>query len=84
MPLDVHAEDGVGLRLRVIGSVCEFHTAGLASSADLHLSLDDDGSANLEGCLARCRAGRADLTRGDRNLMRAEELLGLVLVQVHA
>ncbi|CAB4936845.1 unannotated protein [freshwater metagenome] len=82
--LDVHPEDGLGLGLRVFRRVGEFHSTGLAAPTDLHLRLHDDGRADLACGLVRRSTCRADLARSDWNVVLAEEVLGLVLVQVHA
>ena len=84
VPLDVHSENGLGLCLSSIGCVGELHAAGLATAADLHLRLHDDGAADLACGLVRRSTRRAHLARGDRNMVLSEQVLGLVLVQVHA
>jgi hypothetical protein len=80
---DVHAED----RARVLADLGlvggELDPAGLAAPADQHLRLDDDGVADL----ARGRERRLDGARRpagrDREAVAREELLALVLEQIH-
>src|SRR6476661_661289 len=45
--LDVHAEDGLGVLLRLVGALGDLHAAGLAATAGLHLGLDDGDPAAL-------------------------------------
>ena len=82
--LDVHAENGLGLGLGVVGRVGELDAAGLATSANLDLRLDDNGRTDLAGRLMRGSSGRAYLARSDRDIVLSEQVLCLVLVQVHA
>ena len=69
---------GVGRRLG------DLHAAGLAAAADLHLRLDDGHAADATPRLPRPRRGIGDLAEADRHAVRGEELLGLVLEQIHA
>jgi hypothetical protein len=80
---DVEAEDSARFLLRVGGIVGELDAAGLAATAGEHLSLHDDGAAER-----RCRGARflrrdCEPAVRDRNADAAEELLALVLVQIH-
>ncbi len=81
--LDVHAEDVLGAGdglLRVLG---ELDAAGLAASSGLDLGLDDDAPALL---LGGCRGVLGLLDDGadrHRHVVLGEELLRLVLHQVH-
>ena len=81
--LDVHAEDRGRLLARLLRGVRELHPARLAAAARLHLGLDDDGRAQLRR--GRCRRLRVfhGATRQHRHSVSGEELLRLVLVQVH-
>ncbi len=83
MPLDVEAEDVLSARLGLVGRGGELDPACLAATAGLDLGLDDDGGADLaRGFMCRIGGG-AHFTGGDRDSMRVEEVLGLVLVKVH-
>ena len=71
------------LRLGVGGVVGELDAAGLAAPAGQHLSLDDDGAADLFGRLARLLGSRREAPLRDGNPDPVEELLALVLVEIH-
>ena len=66
-----------------LGGVGELDAARLATTADKHLRLDDDGPAEFLRRLARFRRrGRQPpLRHGDADA--GEELLSLVLVEIH-
>ncbi len=81
--LDVHAEDRLGLRGRLVGVAGELHAAGLAPAAGLHLGLDDDLRAEPRGDLPGFLGSGRDAARQDRHAMRGEQFLRLVLHQVH-
>ena len=83
MAVDVEPEDVARLRLGVRGIVGELDAAGLAAAAGQHLSLDDDGAAELLGRLARLLRRGCEPSVGDRDPDAPEELLALVLVEVH-
>src|SRR3954467_1885655 len=82
-PLDVHAEDRVGVLARLLVVVGDLDAPGLAAAADLHLGLDGAGEADLlgggDGLVDRSR--RASVRDGDS--MSGEKLLALVFEQVH-
>ena len=65
------------------GVVGELDPAGLAAAAGQHLRLDDDRAAELLGGRARLVGRRREPALGDRDPEAAEELLALVLVEVH-
>ena len=65
------------------GSVGELDAAGLAAAARQHLSLDDDRAAELLGRGARLLRRRREPPLGDGDPEPPEELLALVLVEVH-
>ena len=81
--VDVEAEDVARLRLGVGGIVGELDAAGLAAAAGQHLRLDDDGAAELLGRLARLLGRGGEPSVGDRDPDAPEEILALVLVEVH-
>jgi hypothetical protein len=81
--LDVHADDvpGVGAHLlRVRG---ELDAAGLAAPADLHLRLHHDGIADTVRGGDRVVDGPDRFTRGHGDAEPREQLLALVLEQIH-
>ena len=61
----------------------ELDPAGLAAAADLHLRLDDDGVAEPLGDLGRLLGVVRIAALGDRDPVAREQLLALVLEQVH-
>ena len=61
----------------------ELHAAGLAATARQHLSLDHGLAAELLGCCARLVRGGRKSPVGDGDAELLEELLALVLVEVH-
>ena len=81
--LDVHAENVVGMESGFLGVVCQLDAAGLATTTDLHLSLDHHGVAGLVGHLHGLVDGVGGSTGADRNVVTGEVLLALVLEQVH-
>ena len=71
-------------RADLVGVVGELDAAGLATAADLHLGLDDDGVPGSLGLGDRLvdRDGDAARTHGDA--VAGEVLLALVFEQIHA
>ena len=65
------------------GPVGELHAAGLAAPAGQHLRLDDDRSAELLRRRARLLAASSPAAVRHGDAEAREELLALVLVQVH-
>src|SRR5580704_386125 len=86
--LDVHAEDPLGLGLRLVRVAGELYAARLAAPADLDLRLDDHPGLSSRDELGRDLAGLlrsgGHLALLDRNAMVSEELLSFVLKQVHS
>src|SRR5205823_4838880 len=80
---DVEPEDLAGLQLGIGGAVCELHSARLAAAARQHLRLDDDRPAELLRRRARLLGRGREPTFGDRDCEAAEELLALILVEIH-
>ena len=68
-------------RLALVGG--ELDAAGLAAAADQHLRLDDDRVADLAGGAHGVVDGRDGLTGGHPQSVAGEQLLALVLQQVH-
>ena len=83
MAADVHSEDRLRVALGLFRSGGELDAAGLAAPAGQHLRLDDDLTAELLGRLPRLGRRRGYAPFRDRNAEAAEELLALVLVEVH-
>ena len=82
--LDVHAQDLLGVRAGVLGGLGDLDPAGLAAAADLHLRLDHGYAAEPRGDRSGLVGGRGDLAEADRDAVLPEQLLGLVLEQIHA
>ena len=80
---NVEADDLLRLLLRVRRIVGELHAAGLAAAAREHLSLDDDRAADLLRGLPGLLRRRRETPLGDGDPEPLEELLALVLVEVH-
>ena len=80
---DVHPEDvpGVLAQLRLVGG--ELDPAGLAAAADQHLCLDHDGVADLGRRCHRVLDVLDSSAGGDLQAVAREQLLALVLKQVH-
>src|SRR6478752_3969166 len=85
--LDVHAEDLLRVRLRLVGALGDLDAAGLAATSGLDLRLDDGDAARrladpLGGgtrLLGRRRGGACE--HGDSVLL--EHVAGLVLEEIH-
>ena len=86
--LDVHAEDLAGLLVGLVRAVRQLHPAGLAPSAGLHLRLHHDQrvalGGELGGDIARFVGGARDLARLHGHAVLGEQVLRLILKQVHA
>ena len=81
--LDVHPKDLAGLGLGIGGVVGDLDAPGLAAPSDLHLGLDCDPPADLLGRRPRRLGGLGDVAVGDGDPLTREELLALVLVEIH-
>ena len=83
MALEVGAEHAAGFLGGALGRVDQHHTAALAAATDLHLDLHDALAAQFAGGLGRLlpRGGDDPARRGDA--LGAEQLLALMLVQIH-
>ncbi len=68
-------------RLRLVGG--QLHPAGLAAPADQHLGLDHHRVAHLVGGGHRLLDGRDHPPGRDRQPVAGEQLLALILEQVH-
>ena len=77
------AEDVVGAVVRLLRRRGELHAAGLAAAAGLDLGLDHHEAADALGRLLRVLGRAHDLAGLGRNPVLGEELLRLVLVQIH-
>ena len=80
---DVHAEDRAGVPLGLLAVGGDLDPARLAATADQHLGLDRAGVADPlrrgDGLLD----GRGDLAARHGDAVRGEELLALILEEVH-
>src|SRR5439155_19767588 len=83
VPADVETEDLGRLALRVGGILRELHAARFSAPSRQHLRLDDDAAAELLRGRTCLRRRRRESTLGDGDIEAPEELLPLVLVQVH-
>ena len=81
--VDVHAEDRLRVLRGLVGGVGELDPTGLPAAAGQHLGLDDDLCPELLGGCARLVRGRGDAPLRDGYPEAFEELLALVLVEVH-
>jgi len=85
--LDVHAENLSGGRSCLVGRPGDLDATGLAASADLDLSLDDNHAATA-GADFHCRCagffnGLGDDASQYRHAVRFEHVACLVLEQIH-
>ena len=83
MAVDVEPEDVARLGFGVSGVVGELDAPRLAAPAGQNLSLDDDRPADLLGGRARLLGGRGEAAFGNGDAEPREELLALVLVEIH-
>src|SRR5262249_55420569 len=83
MAVDVEAEDVARFRFGICGIVGELHAARLAAASGQHLRLDDHRAAQLLGRLARLLGRRCESAFRDGDPDSPEEILALVLVEVH-
>ena len=81
--LDIHAQDGLGLRAGVGWIVGQLDSAGFTSTAGLHLGLDHNWRADARSNRFCLIGNGAHLTGRGWHFVPNEQLLGLVLVQVH-
>ena len=80
---DVHADDRLRVLEHLVTIVGDLDPAGLAALADPHLRLDHARVADLLRRLHRSGHVVGVATVGNRNAVLGEELLSLVLEQVH-
>jgi hypothetical protein len=81
---DVHAEDRLGMLARLIGVGGDLDPAGLAAAADQHLGLDRTGEADPLGGGYGGLDCRGDLAARHGYAVLGEELLSLILEEVHS
>ena len=82
-PFDRHPENVRGLLVRFVGGCAELHAAGLPSPADMNLRLHHHGSAELRRCFASRFRGRDDFALRRGHAKPAQDVLGLVFVEIH-
>jgi hypothetical protein len=80
---DVEPEDLPRALLGLVGRLRELDPARLATAPGQHLRLDDDRAAELVRGGARLLGRRREPPVGDGDAVALEELLALVLVEVH-
>ena len=83
VPLDVHAEDVLGVGARLVGVGRELDAAGLAAPAHLDLGLHDDGIADAVGHLHRLGHRGDGRAVGHGDAVAREQLLALVFEEIH-
>jgi hypothetical protein len=76
--------DLLGVGPGVGRSLCDLDAAGLTAPADLDLRLDDGHAADPLGDGLGLVGGRRDRAEADRYAELLEQLLGLILEQIHA
>ena len=82
-PLDRHAKDGAGMRLRFGRGFRQLDAARFAAAAGVNLGLDDDFAAEPLRDRFRFGGRRRDLAWRHRNAVPPQDVARLVLVQVH-
>jgi len=82
-PLDLHAEDVRGVLVGLVSGLGDLDAARLAAATGLDLRLDDGHAADLLGGGLRLVGGLDDDTESRRDAVLGEELLRLVLHQIH-
>ena len=80
---DVHAEDRLGVRLRLRRVLGDLDAARLSAAADLDLRLDHAGVADRLGGLDRLLDAGGRLALGHGNVVPREQQLALVFQKVH-
>ena len=81
--LDVHPEDVPGVGANLVGVFRQLDPARLAAAADLHLRLDHHGIAGRVGRPHRLVDGLGDAARGHGDAVAREQLLPLILEEIH-
>jgi hypothetical protein len=81
--VDVHPEDGAGVLFGLVGAVGKLDPTRLAPSSRQHLGLDDHLAAQLLGSRSSLLRRGGETPLRDRDPEAAEELLALVLVEIH-
>ena len=79
----LHVKDRRRVLARLGRGLRDFDPAGLAASADVDLRFDDDRSAERARRGLGLLVGRRKTTLGDGDAGAREQLLGLVLVELH-
>ena len=80
MSMPKHTARGVA---RLLGRIAKLDAACLATPADVDLRLDDDRLAKLAGDLLGLAGRRGDLARLHGDAVPAQDLLRLVLMNLH-
>ena len=82
--LDVEAEDVAGVLADLVDVGRQLHAAGLAAATDVDLGLDDHRVADALGDGHGLVDGGAGFAVADGDAVLGEELLALVLEEIHA
>ncbi len=80
---NVHAEDRLSVRCRLIFVVGDLDAAEFAASTDLYLRFDCARVTDLLSCRHRFLHGARGLAGGDWDSVPCEQLLALIFEQVH-
>jgi hypothetical protein len=80
----VHADDLLRQRDRLVRVLGELDAAALAAAAGVDLGLDDDASAEVLRRLARLLGGVDDDAPGRRHAVTAHDLFCLIFVDFHS
>ncbi len=79
----IETQDVAGVQSHFVDVVGQLHAAGLATTSDLDLSLDDDGIADAFGDLDGLIDGVGDVAGRHGDAVTREVLLALVFEQIH-
>ncbi len=82
-PLDLHAQDVGGVIAGLLGVLRELHASRLPPSPGVHLCLYDDGTPQIVSDPLRLVRTGGDLSLGNRDPNGPQELLRLILVDIH-
>ncbi len=83
MPLDVQAEDVVGVRVRVVGRRGVFDAARLTPATGLDLGFDHDGTADFRGDRSGLFGVVGHPARRGRHAPPDEQFFRLILEKIH-
>jgi hypothetical protein len=79
-----HAQHLTGELLGFLRGLGEFYTAALTSASGMDLRLDDNGAAKFLGSESSFISGINDFAPRDADAVTCKDLLGLILMNLHA